>query len=62
MQTITIDDKDYNLETLSESAKAELVSLQFVDQELVKLQRLVAALQTARNAYAAALRTHLPSE
>jgi hypothetical protein len=32
MTTITIDDKDYDLETLSDEAKNQLVvSLQFVD-------------------------------
>ena len=62
MATITIDGKDYDLESLSAPAKAELTSLQFVDQELARLQLQAAALQTARNAYAAALKAHLQRE
>ena len=62
MATITIDGKDYDLESLSAPAKAELTSLQFVDQELARLQLQAAALQTARNAYAAALKAQLQGE
>jgi hypothetical protein len=36
------------------------MSLQFVEQELARLQLQMAALQTARNAYASALKAHLP--
>ncbi len=48
MTTITIDDKDYDLETLSDEAKNQLVSLQFVDAELQRLNAQAAVLQTAR--------------
>lgn len=57
---ITIDNKQYELETLSAEAKAQLASLQFVDAETQRLQAHVAALQTARNAYAKALSAALP--
>jgi hypothetical protein len=59
-QTVTIDDKDYNLDKLSEEAKNQLVSLQYVDQELQKLNVQAAVLQTARMAYAQALKDALP--
>ena len=55
MPSITIDNIDYDLDTLSEEAKAQIVSLQFVDAELQRLQAKAAALQTARAAYARAL-------
>lgn len=55
MTTVNIDNIEYELESLSEDAKAQLVSLQFVDSELAKLQAQLAAMQTARNAYAVAL-------
>jgi len=55
MTKITIDNKDYEIESLSEDARAQLASLQYVDAELVRLQAQLAALQTARNAYASAL-------
>ena len=60
MTTIKIDDKDYNLETLSDEAKNQLVSLQFVDAELQRLNAQAAVLQTARLAYANALKDALP--
>ena len=60
MTTITIDNKHYDLDTLSDEAKAQLMSLQFCDQELARLQAQAAAIQTARMAYAKALNEALP--
>jgi hypothetical protein len=37
------------------------LSIQFIDKELVRLQMQVAALQTARNAYAMGLKSVMPS-
>lgn len=59
MATITIDDKEYDVETLSDETKAQLGSLQYVDSELVRLQAQAAALQTARIAYGRALKQTL---
>jgi len=61
MLTIKINDKDYDLNDLSNDAKAQLASIQFVDAELARLQAQAAALQTARNAYAKALQELLPA-
>lgn len=60
MPTIKIDDKDYDLDSLSQEAKAQLASIQFVEQELARLQMRAAALQTARNAYLQGLKASLP--
>jgi hypothetical protein len=60
MNKVTIDDIEYDLDKLSEEAKNQLVSLQFVDQELQKLNAQAAVLQTARMAYAEALKEALP--
>lgn len=60
MATIQIDDQTYDLDALSADARAQLASIQFVDQELARLQAHVAALQTARNAYVQALKAALP--
>ena len=57
---LNIDGHEYALDSLSDEAKAQLASLQFVEQELMRLQGQVAALQTARNAYLAALKAQLP--
>lgn len=61
MPTITIDNKQYELESLSDDAKSQLASIQYVDSELVRLQAQAAALQTARLAYSKALQAALPA-
>ena len=61
MPTIKIDDKDYDLDSLSQEAKAQLASIQFVEQELARLQMQAATLQTARNAYLQGLKAALPA-
>jgi hypothetical protein len=38
MTRITIDNKKYELDTLSDECKAQLVSIQFVEQELQRMQ------------------------
>jgi len=61
MTTINIDNKEYDLDSLSDEAKAQLISMQFCDQELARLQAQAAALQTARMAYSNALKGLLPA-
>ena len=61
MPIIKIDNVDYDTDTLSNEAKAQLVSMQFCDQELQRLQLQTAAYQTARMAYAKALQASLPT-
>jgi hypothetical protein len=61
MQSINIDGTDYDAAKLSPEALAQLGSIRFVDQELERLQAQVAVLQTARLAYAKALKELLPS-
>lgn len=55
MPMVKIDDKEYDLDQLSEDAKAQLVSLQFADSEVQRLNAQMAILQTARLAYSRAL-------
>jgi len=61
MTTIKIDNIEFDFDNLSDQAKAQLVSLQFCDQKLQRLQVKAAALQTARIAYAKALQAALPT-
>jgi hypothetical protein len=61
MPSIKIDNVDYDTDKLSDEAKAQLISLQFCDQELQRLQAQAAAYQTARMAYAKALQAALPT-
>lgn len=55
MPIIKIDNKEYELDTLSDETKGQLASLQFVDAELQRLNSQAAVLQTARKAYVKAL-------
>jgi len=59
MATITIDGKEYDVDSLSEESKAQLVNLRYVDSELARLQAQAATLQTARIAYGRALKQTL---
>ena len=60
MPQITIDNHTYDLDILSAEARAQLQSLQFVDNELIRLNAQVAVYSTARNGYSAALKELLP--
>jgi hypothetical protein len=60
MATVNIDNQSYQLDSLSDEAKAQLQSLQFCDAELARLQAHAAVLRTARAAYAKALTAALP--
>jgi len=62
MPKITIDGIDYNSEDLSDNGKAQLASLQFLEVQLSKLKGEIAIYQTARQAYAAALRAELDKQ
>ena len=62
MAKVTIDNVAYDTETLSQEALAQLQSIQFVDSEIAGLNGRVAAMNTARNAYAAALQELLSQE
>jgi len=59
MPKITIDNKEYELDSLSTEARQQLESVQFVDAELQRLQAKTAVLQTARVAYSRALQQAL---
>lgn len=61
MPTITIDNSDYDLDTLSDAAKAQIANLQTVDRRIAGLQEELAIHQTARIAYANALKAQLPT-
>ena len=59
-QTLTIDGMEYKLEDLSQEARAQVVNVRACDQHLQQLQQQAAIAQTARRAYAAALKSLLP--
>ena len=57
---ITIDNKEYDPNSLSTEAKQQLEMLVATDNKIRELQRDLAISQTARNAYARALGELLP--
>jgi len=59
MSTITIDGTEYDTDNLSESAKAQVLNLQFVQQELARLEAQIAVYRTAEVGYAKALKQEL---
>ena len=59
-QKITIDEKEYDVESLSDEAKTQILNMRFADQEIADVQKKLAIAQTARNTYANALREELP--
>ena len=60
MTTIKIDDKEFDLNTFSDEAKAQLEMLVATDNKIRELQRDMAITQTARVAYSRALHEALP--
>ena len=62
MPKITVDGIDYNTEDLSDNGKAQLASLQFLEVQMNKIKSEIAVYQTARNSYAAALKSEVESQ
>ena len=58
-QKITIDEVEYNLSDLSDNAKAQLASIQFVDAQIQQLNNEWAVADTARMGYTNALKAEL---
>lgn len=60
MTNLTIDDKEYALDDLSDTARAQLQMMISTDQEIARLNTQLAIAQTARMAYSKALKESLP--
>ena len=54
--TVSIDGKDYVLDELSNEAREQIASLQFVEQQLQQLQNEWAVSDTARIGYSNAIK------
>ncbi len=59
MASVTIDGKEFDLDSLSDTAKANLASLQFVQGELQRLNAQIAVCKTAETAYSRALKNEI---
>ena len=55
MATLTIDNKQYEIEKLSPEAQTKLNSARFCDQKIEQLEAELAVVRTARTAYLQAL-------
>lgn len=58
-QKVTIDEVEYNLSDLSDNAKAQLASIQFIDAQIQQLSNEWAVADTARLGYTNALKAEL---
>lgn len=59
MPRIKLNDLEYNTEDLSEDAQAQLASLQYVEQQILKINKDYAIYQTAKISYANALKAEI---
>jgi hypothetical protein len=61
MAKVTIDNQEYELDSLAPEARQQLSMLQLTEQEINRLNVQLAIAQTARGAYAQALKGLLPT-
>lgn len=55
MVKVTIDNTEYDTENMSDNAKAQVASLQFLEAHISEIQNEIAVFETARRAYVQAL-------
>ncbi|MBT7308192.1 MAG: hypothetical protein HN842_08235 [Gammaproteobacteria bacterium] len=60
--TINIDGQEIKLNDLSDAARSQLTNMQAVDRQIADIQQQLAIMQTARNAYATALKGEIAVE
>lgn len=62
MATVNINGQEYNTDEMSDEAKATVISLQFVQAELRKLEAQIAVHKTAEKAYALSLKESMENK
>jgi len=62
MAKVTIDGKEYDTDNLSDNVNSQLLSLQFSQNELKRLEAQIAVYKTAIAAYSQALKDELANE
>jgi hypothetical protein len=60
MAKIVIDNKEYNVEDLNDTAKAQIANIQYVDAKIRDLQSQIAVMNAAKAYYLAILKQNLP--
>lgn len=61
MRKMVIDNKEYEIDALSDGTKTQLVNLRIVDKEIERLKIQLGIAQTARSAIAAEIKSNLPA-
>ena len=61
-QKVKLDDKEYDVERLSDSAKDVLQSFKFTNRRLRELENMRAILQRAKNSYVESLKKEVISD
>ncbi len=59
MAKVTIDNNEYELDSLSQKAKDNIATLQFVQAELNRLQAQIAVFKTAEVSYVAVVKQEI---
>lgn len=59
MAKVTVEGVEYETEKMTDNAKAQLASLQFLEAHIQQIQNEIAIYQTARQTYGKALKTTL---
>jgi hypothetical protein len=62
MAHVTIDGRDFEMDTLTGEAKVQAANIQIIDREIAHLQTQIKIFQLARSACATALQQGLPKE
>lgn len=57
--TIRINDKEYNIDDLSNEAKSYIAQIQLIDSEVAPMKAKLAVFQTARDTYSNSLNAEL---
>lgn len=58
---VKLDDTEYEVDDLSEAARAALASLQFADKRMLELNNMKSLLQRAKNSYIDSLKKEMLS-
>lgn len=56
---ITIDGREYHLDSLTDTAKSQIANVRIVDNEIARMEQQLRIYRTARAAYARALNDEL---
>lgn len=62
MPKIKINEKEYDIDQLTDEAKAHIASLQFVQNEIKVMTARIAVYKTAEKNYLRALQDEIPNE